>query len=205
MNTRMLEIGRGITALLVLSMVATGCGNDKTSAEPTRSRFDAVNAKPKNDMWGDFCDVHGAKAAQLAPFQFPALASGQPAAGANAWRWINVWATWCKPCIEELGLISKWRKNFGEQSKLGVEFLSVDSDANAVSNFAMQHPEVNRTLRVQDLATFAAWIGALGLPQDTSIPLQVFVNPQRRVECVRAGAVDDSHQDIISKVFELAN
>ena len=43
------------------------------------------------------------------PGLFRVIISGHRRAG---WRWVNLWATWCTPCVEEMALLRQWRDGF---------------------------------------------------------------------------------------------
>lgn len=47
---------------------------------------------------------------------------------------VNLWATWCKPCIQEMPLLNEIKKEYSDKN---VEFLSfsVDKDSTALVNF----------------------------------------------------------------------
>jgi thiol-disulfide isomerase/thioredoxin len=47
-----------------------------------------------------FCDTW-AEAGAAKKFPAPALATGAWTP-TTTWRWVNVWATWCGPCIAEM-------------------------------------------------------------------------------------------------------
>ena len=38
---------------------------------------------------------------------------------------VNIWATWCKPCLAELPALNDLQKNYGER---GLEVLAVSAD-----------------------------------------------------------------------------
>ena len=100
------------TLTLVLALVVACDGDGTADQKPAegRSRVDAVQAsKPKIDVAG-FCDVRPA-AGQGKKLALPELRSPAPEAG-GGWRWINVWATWCKPCVEELPMLTALRGKF---------------------------------------------------------------------------------------------
>jgi thiol-disulfide isomerase/thioredoxin len=179
---------------LALVLLAAGC-DSSSGGEAPRSRVDAVKATAgKGPSIEDLCDVH--HEAEKAPaFAWPALAGEAPAGAAGAagaaggWRWINVWATWCKPCLEELPRLASWRGKLG--GRVALEFVSADESDEVVAAFRKEHADAPEGPRVKDAAALAAWLPALGLDAEAPIPLHVFVDPSGKTRCVRSGAVRD--------------
>ena len=99
---------RGAARLTLLGSVllSAGCDEEKTpdsaSAAPP-GRFEAVTKKSavsQKDLDG-FCDLqNGGK------FSLPDITGGSEPKGA---RWVNLWATWCKSCVEEMPIIERWK------------------------------------------------------------------------------------------------
>jgi thiol-disulfide isomerase/thioredoxin len=168
-----------------------GCDEGKSPPAAPPSRVEAIAAKVDDDKPTDLCDV--VPAASAAPrFAWPPLAGPVPAA-ASGYRWINVWATWCPPCIEELPLLRKLQAEFGSSgSAISLHLLSVDAEASAVSAFEVDHPEVGGTLRIADLAQLEPWLASIGLDKGATLPVHVFVDPAGKVLCSRTGALRES-------------
>ena len=53
------------------------------------------------------------------------------------WQLVNVWATWCAPCREEMPLLQELSEQF-EDEVLSVRLLSIDVDVNLVKEFLLQ-------------------------------------------------------------------
>jgi thiol-disulfide isomerase/thioredoxin len=177
-------------AFLSLSLLVAACdGSPSSSAPPPEAaRVVAVAAAKTQASESELCDV--SKAADVAPaFGYPALDAAAPAIKPG-WRWINVWATWCPPCIEELPLIARLARELGAPVQL--ELLSVDIDREVVTKFAASHPEAQGSLRVADPSTLEAWLVGLGLDAGATLPIHLFVDPAGKVRCARTGAVRES-------------
>jgi thiol-disulfide isomerase/thioredoxin len=182
-----------------------GCGDTgggSTAAPPPKSRFEAVAAKtPSGDTLAGFCDVR-AEPGQGKPFRFPALEGGAAAPAQQGVRWVNVWATWCKPCVEEMPMISTWQKQLATEGKrLDVQFVSVDESAELVQAFRAQHPALPPSFRLADPTALAAFVAELGLDSGAGLPIHVFLEPDARIRCVRAGAITESHYAIVSSLM----
>ena len=175
-----------------------GCDASKPSAA-LPSRVESVAARKSDDSAADFCDV--APAAASAPtFALPSV-EGTPVEARGA-RWINVWATWCPPCIEELPRLSSFVTELARGGgPVTLQLLSVDATASAVDSFAAQHPEVRGTLRLSDVAALEPWLASLGLDKGATLPVHVFVAADGKVLCARTGAVRDSDLPAIKKLL----
>ena len=190
--------------LLVTALGA--CKRDATStadARPVsiRSRIDAVPAKapaaPEESL-ASFCDV---RPEPPRTFAFPQLAAPAPPRRAG-WRWINLWATWCTPCIAEMPLLFDWQRRLGGEGRaVELVLLSLDEDGDAVAEFRASRPEVPAGPRVRDPQGLGPWLVSLGLDGAAAIPINVFVDPEDRIRCVRAGAIADHHFDTVAALL----
>jgi thiol-disulfide isomerase/thioredoxin len=163
------------------------------------SRVNAPGAAKRTAAADDFCDVSPAPAAAPA-FTLPALAApgAAPAAAAapspaGGWRWINVWATWCKPCLEELPLLQRWPAQLTQDGiKVALQMVSVDQEEAPLTSFRQRHPQLPAAARLADPAALGPWLAGLGGRADSSIPIHILVDPAGKVRCVRAGTVTPS-------------
>ena len=180
-----------------------GCDGDAKGGPPaSRSRVEAVQADaPAKVDPKAFCETwhepDSAPVLTLPPLREPAPA--KTAAGHS--RWINVWATWCKPCIEELPRLARWREALAGKGDFELWFLSADGDPEAVRAFAQDHPEVAQTLEIQDAAALQPWATALGVPGQAVLPIHVFVDGQDRVRCIRTAGVGEDDRAAIEQLL----
>lgn len=114
------------------------------------------------------------------------------------WLWLNVWATWCHPCIEEIPRITRWQKQL---PNVDLQFVSIDEDDASVAAFQQAHPGSPRTARLADPKTQDAWFEQLGLDANAPIPIHVFVSPTGHVRCARAGAIREQDRPAIEKLL----
>src|SRR6185436_14226763 len=119
------------------------------------------------------------------------LEGSAAAPAATGWRWLNVWATWCGPCVEEMGLLVKWRDALTrEGAPVSFELLSIDSpDAEPELKKwqAKTLPGPIRWLRSDD--DFPPFLDTLGIDRAAAIPIHVLIDPAGGVRCVRVGAI----------------
>lgn len=182
-------------------MLALALGACDDKAEPAAksggsARVDAVAAKStKIDLEG-FCDVH-APAATAKSLVLPELSGTAPPA-AGGWRWVNVWATWCKPCVEELPMLAKLRERFaGDHLPLDLVFLSVDATSDEVASYRKAHPDTPESLQIKDAAKLPEWLAAIGLAEDSALPIHLFVDETQKIRCVRMGAVAEKDYETV--------
>jgi thiol-disulfide isomerase/thioredoxin len=189
--------------LLVVVTLAALEACDSGAPPSTQQRVVAVTSDHvEGPALESFCDVVGA-AGSARPLELPTLDRQPVAAAAGAWRWINVWATWCRPCVEEMPMIIGWQRDRAGAPPLELLFLSVDESPDAIAAFRREHPGTPESLRLSDPAALAGWMGQLGLDPGATLPIQIFVDPERRVRCVRSGAVEEAHLATIGRMLSM--
>jgi thiol-disulfide isomerase/thioredoxin len=105
---------------------------------------------------------------------------------------INFWATWCPPCIQEMPSINNLKKQFNEKDIL---FLMVDVDDNykKSSKFMLN--------KKYDLPVYTA---ISSVPEELlsgAIPTTVIVDKEGRIVARHEGAADYMHPEIV-KLFK---
>lgn len=168
-----------------------GCGDGAASAPPAAEpRVNAVMANTKKSSFDDLCDLAPDPAK---PFTWPELAETAPPSAAT-FRWVNVWATWCKPCVEELPLLARtfadWKKQ-GQEVELTL--VSVDADAQAAKDFIAERSGSPPTLQLKDATKAGAWLEQVGLASGASIPVHTVLDARGNLVCARAGGVSAAH------------
>lgn len=186
---------------LALGFLLASCDEPHAQTPAPGGRVVAVAASGRQATENDLCD-RLMPAAEAPSFSFPPLDGAAPPQGPG-YRWINVWATWCPPCIEELPLLARFRDQLNEQgTRVELLFLSVDQSADAVANFRAQHPEVGGTLRVSEADKLEAWLTSIGLDAGAPLPIHVFIDPQGKVRCARTGALRESDFSLVKKLLQ---
>ncbi|MEM9456695.1 MAG: TlpA disulfide reductase family protein [Myxococcota bacterium] len=189
-------------ALAGSGLLACGDGHRSGGKGATpRSRVNAVQAKaPAAVDLAGFCEAMHEPAA-APPLALPALRKGSPPAPTGNKRWINVWATWCKPCIEELPRLVQWHREIAARSDFDLVFLSADGDAEAVRTFTQAHPEVADTLELEDAAGLDPWVQSLGLAGSAVLPVHIFVGADDRVRCLRSAGIGPSDRAAVERLL----
>jgi thiol-disulfide isomerase/thioredoxin len=189
------------TVIVGAALAACDGGGAAADGKPpeTRSRVDVVQAaKPKIDVAG-FCDVRPA-AGQGKKLAMPELRGPTPKAGAG-WQWVNVWATWCKPCVEELPMLTALRGKFdADHLPLSLVFLSVDAEESEVGAFEAKHGKVAEGVQIKNADLLPQWLASIGLDENSALPIHLFVDESGEIRCVRMGAVSETDYDTVKGI-----
>jgi thiol-disulfide isomerase/thioredoxin len=119
-----------------------------------------------------------------------------PAGGAR-WTWINLFASWCGPCKEEMPRLRGFQERLA--AKLQVTFVSLDDDERLLKKF-LEASSVRSAMWLQPGKPREAWLGAFQLKDPPDLPVHVLVDPTGKVRCVVGGAVEDGDFERIAKI-----
>jgi thiol-disulfide isomerase/thioredoxin len=95
------------------------------------------------------------------------------------WLVINYWATWCKPCIEEIPELNSFAQQYSQQARVfGVNFDGLSGEElNAAS-----------TLLGIDFPTLATDPSSqLGYERPSVLPTTIVINPQGQLQKILLG------------------
>lgn len=185
-------------ALLLLSACDGGTEATPPTANP---RFQAVEAVPVKDRSLDeFCEHHD-DAASAKTWSWPELDTPAPAAA--TWSWVNVWATWCGPCVAEMPMLVRWKDRLhGDGTDIDLQFLSVDANPTDMTRWASTHTEAKSSIRIKDYGLLAGFLASTGLDASAVIPLHYFIDPDKKIRCVRMGAVEEADYKTVQRVLK---
>jgi thiol-disulfide isomerase/thioredoxin len=189
MRTSLLSIG----AVLLLA----ACGDDTTVQPETPRRTESVAARHE-DPAARFCDV-SAPVGEGPTLSLPHTeGAAMPTEG---WRWINVWASWCHPCLEEMPTLRGWPARLAaDGAPVTLAFLSVDATPEALSAYVAATPDAPETARLDDPGGLPALLTALGLDAGATIPIHVLVDPQNHVRCARTGSITERDYETLRDI-----
>ena len=162
--------------------------------------MNAVQLKaPQAAPLAEFCDVLH-EPGQGAVLRLPPV-EGTPTSGGTR-RWVNVWATWCKPCVEEIPRIVQFCDKLAQDgTPVAFELLSVDTDTATVETFRKEHAGIPTGVRLTDASALQPWLGEIGLDAGAGLPVHIFVEGTSQVRCVRAGAIGENDFDAVAALL----
>jgi thiol-disulfide isomerase/thioredoxin len=178
------------------------CACDEQDASPPPAAEGRVNAVMANKRasFADLCDLAPQPGEKT--FQWPELTEPAPPPSTARYRWINVWATWCKPCVEELPLLTRtfeaWKKAGQDVS---LTLVSVDADAAAAQAFIAARPGTPKSLQLKDASKAGDWLSQIGLASGASIPVHSVVDQKGNLLCARSGGISETHLERFKQVL----
>ncbi len=188
---------------LALSLATGACSGGGDAPRPPEekiSRTDSVKIAPKAQAnasgpqpGASFCEKlykPGEKPFK-APAERPIPGVKPPPARGPGWTYVNLWATWCKPCVEEMGLFGRWGEALAKDGlPVNMELWSIDagSDEDAL-RARVQNGLPGAARWVASDADFATFVEGVGLDKTAAIPIHILVDPAQNVRCVRVGSI----------------
>jgi thiol-disulfide isomerase/thioredoxin len=188
-----------LTKVVCCALLLAACADEKPAPKQEgSSRFASVKSDrevPK--AASSFCErvfpIDGAEAKKfVAPPEkaIPGYTATKTVAG--RWRWVNLWATWCQPCVEEMALLGKWKQALEKDvAPLELELWSVDGEEKDLVDW-LKKPMPGHVRWVKSPDDLNALLGQLGLDKNSAIPIHVLVDAEDRLRCVRVGSVHDA-------------
>jgi thiol-disulfide isomerase/thioredoxin len=182
----------------VLVVFAFGCEEKKPDG-PAPSRYAAVkkDSTSTNKAASAFCEKQwpigegGKKFVEPPEKAIPGAPQASPAKE-GGWKWINVWATWCAPCVEEMGLLSKWKSSLTQDGvQLDLELWSVDEEEAKLTDWLKKTSMPGRVRWVRSQEDLPAMLEGLGADKASAIPVHAFVDASGNLRCLRVGSVHD--------------
>jgi thiol-disulfide isomerase/thioredoxin len=181
--------------LFCVLLASVACNDQRTTAAPA-SRYEAVKAAPVSaSRWCDTTFAGGAPRLTLPPLADPAAGRAQASLPAGKRVWVNLWATWCQPCLREMPLLLKWQSDLRKDGvEVDVLLLSVDEDAEALGKFLSSHKELAlaKIGRVASQRDYDQWVKAYVKDPSTPIPIHLLGAADGTLRCVRSGSLRES-------------
>ncbi len=189
-------------AILALAL-AMGCRDERTPAsDAVPERFAGVRRQAASAATAQsaFCErtypAGGEGARRYAPPpQRPLPGSGDPvpAAGGAGWTWVNLWATWCTPCVEEMELLGRWRDGFARDGMpVAFELVSIDAADRGQDLAAWRSKRLPGPIRwLRSESDLGPLLESLGVARDAMIPVHALVDTSGWLRCVRVGAIHE--------------
>jgi thiol-disulfide isomerase/thioredoxin len=178
----------------VLALLALAACNEKSTHPVASSRYEAVKAV--SDPAARWCDTSftgpAAPALTLPPLAAPKTGANPAVLPKGKRVWMNLWATWCQPCLREMPLLLKWRDDLRKDGvDVDVLFLSLDEDANAFDSFLAQRKDIvaAKVARVASQRDYEQWAKAIMKDPATPIPIHMLATADGNLRCIRSGSL----------------
>jgi thiol-disulfide isomerase/thioredoxin len=203
------DVARLALSAAALSLLCFGaaCPDDAPAQKPT-SRFAAVTKdKAPKKAARSFCETTypASGAGALAYAEPPGRPTPGPAGKTAAnpkWRWVNLWATWCKPCVEELPLLDKWQKTLASDGiPVGVELWSIDEEESALKDWLNKTEMPGRVKWLKSAEDLGPTLQSFGVDKNSAIPIHLLVDSTDHIRCVRVGAVHEEDYGAIKTIL----
>ena len=181
-------------ALLAVSLLLGVACNEKSPQPMASSRYEAVKAV--SNPAAHWCDTSFTGPA-VPRLTLPPLAAPKPGVSPVVLPkgkrvWVNLWATWCQPCLREMPLLLKWRDDLRKDGvDVDVLFLSLDEDASAFDDFLAQHKDIaaSKVARVASQHDYEQWTKAFLKDPATPIPIHMLATADGSLRCIRSGSL----------------
>lgn len=193
---------RRVGLLALAAVVLAGCGTDAgdggTGEEQTAPEHTAIEvigvASCDTLPQGESSDQTGGD--RLPPLQLPCLSPG-PTIDLSALRGtpvlVNLWASWCGPCREEMPVLQAAHDQYGDQ----IQFLGVDTKdttnagAALLDDIGVTYPQV--------VDPEGELLNDLGVP---GLPVTVLIDGDGRIAATHAGPLEsESLEELLANVL----
>ena len=109
---------------------------------------------------------------------------------------VNVWATWCTPCVKEMPSLAK----LARQGEGKVVTIATDRDPQKVKTFLDEYGVADLTVLWDEMGrTTRAEMGALALPQT------YILDKGLTIRGIEAGERDWSHPKMVEKIKKISS
>ena len=113
---------------------------------------------------------------------------------------INFWATWCKPCIEEMPYFDEIAKQQGDVVTLYFVSMDFKEDLARVSSFVEKKKPLGRVMLLDDIK-YDSWMPKVDSTWSGAIPATLFVDPAGNQYFYEKSFTQNELSDLISSLL----
>jgi thiol-disulfide isomerase/thioredoxin len=169
-----------------------GC-HGKNAEPASSSRYQAVKAAVEpSSRWCDQDYTSQAPRMSLPPLAPPPAGRSQVTLTKGKRTWVNLWATWCQPCLREMPLLLKWQADLQKDGvDVDVLLLSVDEDAADLDKFLATRKDLQsaKIARATSQNDYQQWMKGFVKDATTPIPIHLLGSSDGNLRCVRTGSL----------------
>jgi thiol-disulfide isomerase/thioredoxin len=180
---------------LLFGLVAVAGCHGKNSEPTSSARYQAVKAAVEpSSRWCDTSFTSQAPRLSLPPLAPPPAGRTQPAVSKGRRTWVNLWATWCQPCLREIPLLLTWQSELHKDGvDVDVILLSIDEDAATLDKFLAGRKDLQsaHVARASSQNDYQHWVTSFVKDASTPIPIHLLSSADGDVRCVRNGSLHE--------------
>lgn len=190
--------------LALVAGLAVGC-HGKNQEPTSSSRYQAVKASVEPaSRWCDQSFTSEAPRLTLPPLAAPPAGRTQVSLGKGKRTWVNLWATWCQPCLREMPLLLKWQSDLRKDGvEVDVLLLSIDEEGADLDKFLVSRKDLQgaKIARVTSQDDYQRWVKGFVKDGSTPIPIHLLASSDGDVRCVRTGSLHEGDYPAAKAVF----
>lgn len=178
--------------ILAALVVSAGCSDAQKATPRPATGGRAVGVQAADDTGAGFCEKTWPAGARTfaRPAEHPLPDGATRVEQKGAWTWVNLWATWCVPCIEEMGLLARWHTAMEREGRpFRLELWTIDALADAAKLKARIDKGLPGPVHWLTADALKPFFMHLGVADSTPIPIHALVDPRGDLRCVRVGAI----------------
>jgi thiol-disulfide isomerase/thioredoxin len=177
----------------LLATLAVAACHGKSSEPTSSARYQAVKAAVEPaSRWCDTSFTSEAPRLSLPPLAPPPAGRTQPTLFKGKRHWVNLWATWCQPCLREIPLLLEWQTDLRKDGvDVEVILLSLDEEGPALDKFLAERKDLQsaKVARVTSQHDYEQWVKSFLKDPSTPIPIHMLGSADGDVRCVRNGSL----------------
>lgn len=180
--------------LVLAALALASCQGKNAESTPT-ARYQAVKAAAEPaSRWCDTSFTSEAPRLSLPPLASVPAGRTQPTLSPGKRHWVNLWATWCQPCLREIPLLLKWQDELRKDGvDVDVLLLSIDEDGLALDKFLAERKDLQsaKVVRTSSQEDYQRWVKDFVKDPTTPIPIHLLTSADGSVRCVRNGSLHE--------------
>lgn len=191
---------------LALSIALFACTKEPEGPPP--SRFQGVKSERATSAAQSFCEKtfpatgDGARKWSPPPERPVPGKQGAEQGPKDGWTWVNLWASWCGPCVKEMPLLGRWGTSLVRDGiPIRYEFWTIDEEQAELEK-ALQRTIPGQVRWLRNGTDLPAFLEGLGVAKDSAIPVHALVDPKGMVRCVRVGSVSEEAFGSIKTILQ---